>query len=155
VVGTVKNHPEMVWATFEHVDNAPNDKYTYTNTKNRTVTVPESTVGTWLLCKSKSAGPFNVSHMTVPSPGDNIVAKKRHTISPSDSLRKSPWGEEPANLAASTANNTQIISLNNSILKMIPAGDLRKNYMLIGATWTNGKIPGFHPLPVPIIGSQK
>jgi hypothetical protein len=155
VVGTVQNHPEMVWATFEHVGNAPNDKYTYTNTKNKTVTVPESTAGKWLFCKSKSTGPFNVSHMTVPTPGDNIVATMGNTISPSDTLRKSPWGEDPAKLPGSTANNTQIISLNNNVLKMIPAGDLRKNYVLIGATWTNGKIPGFSPPPVPIIGSQK
>jgi len=30
VVGSVKGHPEMIWATFEHMDNAPNGDYTYT-----------------------------------------------------------------------------------------------------------------------------
>ena len=29
VVGSVKGHPEMVWATFEHIDNAPQNNYVY------------------------------------------------------------------------------------------------------------------------------
>jgi hypothetical protein len=27
VVGSTKGHPEMIWATFEHIGNAPNDDY--------------------------------------------------------------------------------------------------------------------------------
>src|SRR5690348_18051968 len=29
-----------------------------------------------------------------------------------------------------------VISMNNSVLAMIPNGDVRKNYVMIGATWT-------------------
>jgi hypothetical protein len=138
VVGTVKNHPEMVWATFEHVGTAPNGNYAYLNSKNNLVTVPQNTAGSWLFCKSKSAGPFNQSHMQL-DPSGNIVATPGNTISPSDTLLNNPWGQ------GTTANNTDIISLNNSVVNRIPAGDVRKNYVLIGALWTNGKIPGFDP----------
>lgn len=140
VVGTVKNHPEMVWATFEHVGTAPNGNYAYTNKNGSLVTVPQNTAGSWLFCKNKSAGPFNNSHMTLDASG-NIVATMGNTISPSDTLLNNPWGQ------GTTGNNTQIISLNDSILGKIPAGDVRKNYVLIGALWTNGKIPGFDPAP--------
>jgi hypothetical protein len=135
VVGTVKNHPEMVWATLEHVGNAPNAKYTYTNKKNNTVTVPQNTAGSWLFCKTSSAGPFNKSHMRL-DPTGSIVATTGNTISPSDTIRSEPWGQ------GTTANNTAIISLNDSVLGLIPAGDVRKNYVLIGALWTNGQVPG-------------
>ena len=36
VVGTVQDHPEFVWATFEHVNNADADYY-YTNDQNQVV----------------------------------------------------------------------------------------------------------------------
>ncbi len=133
VVGTVNGHQEMVWATFEHFHNAPNGKYTYTNNKGKTVTMNQNTAGSWLFCKSKSAGPFNIPHMKLM--GNDIVAYPMQTISPSDTLRNQAWGE------GTTANNTAIISLNDSVLGLMPAGDVRKNYGLIGALWTNGKLP--------------
>jgi len=37
VVGTVQDHPEPVWATFELVNNAPDDDYYYTNDQNQVV----------------------------------------------------------------------------------------------------------------------
>jgi hypothetical protein len=76
--------------------------------------------------------------MSLDSSG-NIVATPGNTISPSDTLLNNPWGQ------GTTANNTEIISLNDSVLKLIPAGDVRKNYVLIGSLWTTGKIPGFDP----------
>src|SRR5262249_17634970 len=91
VVGTVKNHPEMVWATFEHVSTAPNGSYAYMNVKKNLVTVPQNTAGSWLFCKSKSTGPFNKSHMRLDANG-NIVATSGNTISPSDSVLNNPWG---------------------------------------------------------------
>ena len=32
VVGSTAGHPEMIWATFEHKNNAPNSSYTYLST---------------------------------------------------------------------------------------------------------------------------
>ncbi|MEI8021116.1 MAG: hypothetical protein WCH39_23120, partial [Schlesneria sp.] len=49
-----------------------------------------------------------------------------------------PWGAPPTN---SAQNNTDIISLNNSVFSMLAVGDVRKNYVQIGAVWTTGAIP--------------
>jgi hypothetical protein len=69
-------------------------------------------------------------------------------ISPSDTLRMNPWGviagatPNPID-ATAAASNTEIISINNSVLGMMPSGDVRNNYFTTGATWT---INGFPPI---------
>ena len=68
-------------------------------------------------------------------------------IKPSNTLRVNPWGAAentvPNQEVSSTAeSNSQIISLNESINNLVPAGDKRKNYILIGNTWTfGGELP--------------
>ena len=93
VVGSTKGHPEMIWATFEHVDNTPNAGYSYINTSNATVTVPQNTAGNWLFSANNATGPFNVEHMFFNSP--NIVSAPPFTISASDTMRSKPWGKTP------------------------------------------------------------
>src|SRR5205807_133008 len=46
VVGSVAGHPEMIWATFEHIGNAPNDDYSYINASGSETPVPKDTSGT-------------------------------------------------------------------------------------------------------------
>jgi hypothetical protein len=151
VVGSVTGHPEMVWATFEHVNNAPLAPYTYINTQGQTVTVPQNTSGAWLFTANGSTGPFNYAHMQMGAKPNtqNIVAKPPYSISPSDTIRWKAWGaasdlvpnQEDKSVAAS---NTEILSINNSVDGMMPAGDIRTNYNLEGATWTFG---GASPVP--------
>ena len=38
-------------------------------------------------------------------------------------------------------SNTQIVSINNSVLTQLVSGDMRKNYFMLGATWTIGGQP--------------
>jgi len=52
IVGTVEDHPEFVWATFEHIANAPDADYYYTNTD------PDPTKATVMQSYS-SAGSYN------------------------------------------------------------------------------------------------
>lgn len=42
VVGSAAGHPEMIWATFEHVNNAPAGIYSYINSSNSTVPVNQN-----------------------------------------------------------------------------------------------------------------
>ena len=145
VVGSAAGHPEMIWATFEHVSNAPNGTYTYVNTSGVTKTVTQTAAGNWVFSKSGSGGPFNVARMSFQSP--NIDAVSGKTIGPSDTLRVHAWGADPSvrpNPADATvaASNTEIISINNSVRGMMPAGDPRDNYFLTGSTWT---VNGFPP----------
>jgi len=134
--GTPGGHPEMIWATFEHVANAPRATYSYINTSGTTVPETQNTAGNWLFCANGSAGPFNSAHMQLSSP--NIVSVSPFAISPSDTLRMEPWG-----IAGSNAtSNTQVISTNNNVLGGLAAGDVRGNYVMTGATWTPfGAVP--------------
>jgi hypothetical protein len=135
VVGSTAGHPEMVWATFEHVGNTPLATYSYTSTTGPK-TVSQNTSGTWLFTASGSAGPFNVPHMFFTGPSGNpvnsIQAEPNDTIHPSDTLRVEPFGVDGNN----TFENTEVISMDNHVLSMMASGDIRGNYIMTGATWT-------------------
>ncbi|HMG07520.1 MAG TPA: hypothetical protein VK609_03370 [Mucilaginibacter sp.] len=141
VVGSVAGHPEMVWATFEHLNNAPNAAFQYIDTNNKTVTVPQEQGTNWLFNANAVDTPYNVSHMKAA--GDTINAIATHTISPSNTLRTMPWGSAMDSVTnqqdkSSAASNSEIISINNTIHQLLVGNDIRKNYILIGATWTDG-----------------
>jgi hypothetical protein len=152
VVGSTAGHPEMIWATFEHFGNSPNAVYQYNSTSGLKM-VPQNTVGSWVFCASGSNGPFNVMHMhTVPFGSSTIVAcnasnpcgtVNNQTISPSDTIRFKPFGgasnASPNPLDPTVAaSNTEIISINNSVIGHLVSGDIRRNYYMTGSTWTIG-----------------
>jgi hypothetical protein len=144
-VATVVGHPEMIWATFEHFGNAPNAAYTYTSSSGSTPVSQDST-GNWLFCipNCPTGTKFNSSHAKVS--GVDIVGNPSgSSITPSNTLRTNPWGL-PGTAAGSVGSNTQIVSINNSVLSQLLAGDMRKNYFMLGATWTAGGLP---PTAVP------
>jgi len=139
VVGSANGHPEMIWATFEHVGNTPAAAYSYVNAANQMIAVPQDAAGLWLFSASGSTGPFNVEHMSFVAP--NIVGSNGNTISPSDTLRWKAWGaasdHAPNPIAGSSAiSNSEIISSNNSVIGLLLPGDVRRNYVMTGATWT-------------------
>lgn len=141
VVGSTNQHAEMIWATFEHLGNTPNDTYQYVNNSGSTITVNRDTSGTWLFSASNSNGPFNQMHMTFDPSTGNINALNGFTISPSDTIRSKAWGGAfdvcPNPIDSTTAaSNSEIISINNSVRGQMPVGDVRANYILTGATWT-------------------
>lgn len=146
VVGSANGHPEMIWSTFEHFGNAPNASYKYNATSGTNPhTVSESTAGTWLFCASGSTGPFNVPHAAYSSP--NIVGLGGPITKLSDIIRFKPFGAalgtQPNPLIADDAtSNTQIIAIDNSIQQGFAAlaggPDVRTNYYMTGATWTEG-----------------
>jgi hypothetical protein len=140
-VGTVLGHPEMIWASFEHFGNTPNAAYNYTPTSGSGA-VPQDSAGNWLFCAPNcpTGSTFNSSHARVS--GTDIVGQPSGSpITPSNTLRVNPWGL-PGTAVASVASNTQIVSINNSVLSKLLSGDMRKNYFMLGATWTfNGQPP--------------
>lgn len=149
VVGSTAGHPEMIWATFEHFGNAPNAAYTYDSTAGPK-TVAQDTSGTWLFAENNAAAPFNAPRQQFKSP--NICVTSSGTfgacgttgsVGPSNVLRAKAWGaasnRSPNPIDGSaTASNTEIISINSSVRGMMPAGDVRNNYFMMGATWTIG-----------------
>jgi hypothetical protein len=139
VVGSTATHPEMVWATFEHVGNDPLATYSYNSTSGPK-TVTQNTAGTWVFTANGSGGPFNVAHMSFTGPPTNdIEAATGFTISPSDTLREDPFGIAGSN----ASSNTEVLSMNDHVLSMLVGGDIRGNYVMTGATWTPfGSNPG-------------
>jgi hypothetical protein len=136
VVGSTKGHPEMIWATFEHVSATPNAEYSYNSTSGAK-TVAQDTTGNWLFCSDGSAGPFNQPHMVYDSIDHAIEPLPGHTFSPSDTIRWKAWGKA----SPGASSNTELISINNSVLGMLAAADVRKNYIMTGSTWTIGGAP--------------
>lgn len=153
VVGSVNGHPEMIWASFEHFGNAPNEAYDYLTGSGTQKTVARDTSGSWLFAATGSAGPFNVRHMV--QSGSNIQASSGFTVSASDTIRWKAFGAAsnlaPNPLVTPAGSNTEVVSADVSVLNQLPAGDIRKNYYMLGATWTIG---GAAPTPgVPMPGS--
>lgn len=154
VVGSTAGHPEMIWATFEHVTNSPNAAYAYVNKAGKTVNLPAETPKNLLFAANGSKGPFNQEHMYVKSTSPvTIVAKDGFTISASDTQRTFPWGADgslPLQQGLNVAQaNTEVIAINNNVQRMLVKGDLRAGYLLIGATWTVGGNNPYDPFPSP------
>ncbi len=139
VVGSSAGHPEMVWATFEHVGNTPNATYTYNSTSGPK-TVAQSTAGTWLFATSNSTGPFDIAHMNQPAGALAIASMPPNTISPSDTIRWKAFGT-PSDSGVAASFNTDVISIDHSVNAMLASGDVRKNYFMTGTTWTKGGGP--------------
>ena len=123
---SVKGHPELIWATFEHVNNAPNVRYQYRDRND----FPSFGLGPWLF---SSGGGEAANQARMVMNGNDIVVIDGKKIGPIDVLRLSPWGTYQAELRPNP--NTRVISTNNNVQGRLERGDVRKNYMLIGATW--------------------
>lgn len=150
VVGSTNGHPEMIWATFEHIDNTPFVSYNYKNSAGANTSFPQTTVGNWLFCSNGSTGPFNQAHMSYDFTTNSIVALPTHTISPSDIRMEFPFGK-PAS-SSSFVSNAQVIAANNSVRSVLNSADVRSNYIMTGATWT---ISGASPNSTNQVGTNQ
>ncbi|MFZ6654635.1 hypothetical protein [Undibacterium sp. TJN19] len=135
VVGSANGHPEMIWATFEHISNTPNAAYSYTNASGGTVNVAQSSGGTWVF-SAPNATTYNVQKANFTG-SPNITANPGQTIAPSDTLRWKAWGTG-SDATNALLENTEVISVNSSVLSQLISGDVRANYIMTGATWTIG-----------------
>jgi hypothetical protein len=94
-----------------------------------------------LFTANNAMAPFNLPNMQVS--GADIIPTPGNGFTPSNTLRSKAWGAA-ANLSpnpidgSTTASNTEIIAINDSIRAMMPGGDVRNNYFMTGATWTIG-----------------
>ena len=130
VVGSAKANSQMIWATFEHIDNTPAATYSYINAHDNGVEVKPAPAKTWLFSAHNCTGADNKARMHARN-APYIDAVDNQTIGPSDTCRQHAWGSEPLD----TDKNTQVISINKNVLGMLKDGDVRKNYLMIGAIW--------------------
>jgi len=160
VVATVDGHPEMVWATIEHVDNAPNGDYPYLDTNDNVKQTSETSAspnGNWLFSDGTATTSVTENSTVLSEDQKNgdgkkgdIAANSGETIGPVNVNRLVPWGNPSSENTGSDPTlradrNAQIISMNSSVLQNVSAqlsGDPRANYFVSGATWTQGgRIP--------------
>jgi hypothetical protein len=151
VVGSAKGNPEMIWATFEHDRNAPNATYKYYNQKNLEEEAQPAADANkkWLFNNNAITGP-NEMLISIIDEGINKGSLTCSTpICMSNVVRQKAWGAasnvnpkqeqgDPPEKVTPTQSNTAIISINRDVIGKLPDRDVRKNYHLIGATWTKG-----------------
>ena len=142
VVGSALGHPEMIWATFEHLSNTPSNDYYYQSSDGSMQLVKYDSGGNWLfMATGGSQTGANVARMAVDGSSGNLVAATDQTIGASNTYRVNPWGDAGGQ-ASSAENNTEIISLNSDVVGLLADGDVRKNYIQSGSLWTqDGQIP--------------
>ena len=170
VVGTVQDHPEFIWATFEHVSNAPDAAYSYTNTAGKTVNQPFSSEGDFLfMAKGGTVRGANVECMHADSKGNIVPTLSTNSelppmmncsegVVPSNTLRAYPWGSPAAGVAGTqpdsvVQNNTLLLSINSSVIGQLSDGDTRKNYVQVGGIWTTTSVDA--PIPNQVLLSQR
>ena len=142
-------HPEMLWATFEHLSNDPAAQYIYAKTPSGTTTVPQNTAGNWVFCANGATGPFNEMRMRMGGANlDHIVPNPPFPISASNILRTMPFGLP----GSSSTGNAEVISLNGIVRSLLDANDIRRNYFHEGTTWT---IFGASPTAGNQVGTNK
>jgi hypothetical protein len=124
VVGSVKDHPEMVWATFEHIDNVPQNAYVYIarlpfSEPLGFMPVPreagyDGNAGTkWVFNDSPGVPASQLPILDVVErseykevkdtqgkvTGHEIAAMPGQTIGPDKVVRINPWGDQTMTLA--------------------------------------------------------
>jgi hypothetical protein len=132
VVGVVAGHPEFIWATFEHVDNAPD----LPNGLDPHGTAPVDNSRNWTLY-AKGTPAASSNKKTVP-PQLRLDEAKQVLAPVTHVFRESAFGGSPhANL---------ITGLTNSVHQQLPPElDVWKHYFLVGALWLRNPAQDFKP----------
>jgi hypothetical protein len=141
VVGWVQGHPEAVWATFEHDDNAPD------LAPSQSPSVPVSsrdwafyTAGTLAL----NCNQVDTSQLTLDA--------ATQTLTPVTQVcRQFPFGMA-AGTAPTDPNLRAITTLNASVKSQL-GEDTAKSYFEVGAIWTNGDLQPNNDQQAHLVGS--
>jgi hypothetical protein len=165
IVATLNGHPEMIWSTIEHVDNVPDNSYSYNNTKNISVQHSYDSSGNWNFLPTNAKAPGNIqSNAVIKALPDStsaidiinsmanqeppVARSEWPNIEPVDVYRVNPWGNLPGN--EQVDNNTDLASINVSVLSQLAPGDVRGNYIQTGGIWSaKGQIPPGYPVIFP------
>ena len=132
VVGVAKGHPEFIWATFEHIRNAPDLPVDLINRDFQILPAGVSDVVAdkpWTFC---SEGAHAKDCNLLNKDKIKIVNESDQTLAPITQVFRyySFGGDNPRGVA----------SLNASVHEKLPAGDVRKNYEMIGAVWLDNPL---------------
>ncbi|MDA7426656.1 hypothetical protein [Thalassococcus lentus] len=142
IAAPVLGHPELVWISYEHINNAPMADYVYTTTGGDQSLVAYNASGTWTFDVDATYTPDVIVPNAAQQSDGSIKAKNGGPIGPVKVAQKNPWGVAPGP-NNDAGNNTDLVSLNVSVMGMLSAlSDVRANYYQIGGIWTSeGQLP--------------
>ena len=123
----IKDHPEFIWATFEHNDNAPNY---IVHQPNSGPGVPSSTSKTFYKAETKPED-CNVSNLGALSVDEETQVISQYYVDNSTTqvYRNHQYG------GGSETNQDNIERLNKEVHDALPSGSIWKNYSEVGAVW--------------------
>jgi len=128
IAGVVEGHPEMIWATFEHVRNAPNVPTDLP--LEEVVSQDDFTFYT----ANTTLADCNVNYT---SSNQLVLDEATQELSPiSQACRFYQYGN--AN-GVNTINDNNIADLNTSVDALFDDSDIWKNYQEVGAIWFKGE----------------
>ena len=137
VVFSLENHPEMIWATFEHIGNGDFDLAP------RASALPDDLDGS----KPVSDQDFMLyvagtsANMASTAPDTLTLDAAKQTLSPSSPVyRRYPWSQQkdPQHPEDALMEDDMIKAVNEDVAGKFMANspsDLRRNYKLVGAVW--------------------
>jgi hypothetical protein len=123
---------EMVWATFEHVDNAPTAPCVEGQSTCGQLP-PGSPQWSYNNCKATTCGGVNTWPSPAPSPIPTTQAFLEYAYGTSAPLTDAAGVSGAANIAI-------LQELNKSVAGILPAGSVWSNYSQSGAVWTLGGV---------------
>jgi hypothetical protein len=122
IAGTVANHPEMIWATFEHLQNAPDLP------KPMNAMAPNDVVSSKDWTFYKAGTPFKSCNVNAAGSGALKLNEATQTLGPvTEVCRMIPYG------GGADSNVANIKSLNNSVHSQL--NGIWNNYFDVGAVW--------------------
>lgn len=132
-----QGHPELVWATFEHMANAPEGPCTGPTT-------PPPGFVRWSYNDAKSTDCTNINKLPDQSAQPYPVTQVFRT-----------WAQGTNPEAVFGADNIRLIkSLNTSMAALLPGKSVWRNYFLVGSVWTeNGALPAVAPTSKEVSGN--
>ena len=142
IVGSAQGHPDLIWATFEHLGNAPDYGYAYVNSQKQVINVgPSQGSGDWLFNDESGPGPSLILPGATAGANGSIDAVGTGPVRGAVGVHLSPFGT-PSDFGLSSLfengayANSSVISLNVDVARQMPDSDPRKYYYLVGALWT-------------------
>ncbi|MCG9599010.1 hypothetical protein L1D15_20165 [Vibrio sp. Isolate25] len=126
IAGVVKNHPEMIWATFEHKNNAPNVPSKYS---------PSTIISDkdWTFYQAKT--PF--SQCNLNQGGALTLDEATQELSPVTQVcRQFEDGNLATQMSFAVPTNIKVVNqLNESVLGKLNKNDVWSNYFEVSAIW--------------------
>ncbi len=143
VVFTLPGHPEFIWATFEHVDDAGEPDNTPAASLNPPLTDPFNLKETSVVCPKKS--PLCKAGTTTNKGNQPLTDAELHLDEASQSFpgqQTSVYRMYPGSKSNGIEADAAIGTLNRNVKALfaeksatLKPGDKRGHYKLIGATW--------------------